>query len=446
MDKKKRIVENLIYLSIPTMIEHVLSTLLQYVDTAMVGHLGEEATAAVSVTTTIGWLVGSLMYAIGVALLSLMSQAVGRGDEAEVKDMASQAVYLVLGAGVVLGSISLILAPYIPVWMGAAESVRGPATTYFVIISLPMIFRAATTIFGATIRATLDTKTPMFVNLVANVVNVVLDYILIYVVGWGVTGAAVATAVTHICAGSAMFFVFRKKKALHFAWKEAKVDGEVMKKISKIAIPSIGTDLTATLGYVFFAGMVSGMGTTIFAAHSIAVEAETLFYIPGYGLRTATSAMTGVSIGEDNMPKLRTVMKASIMMTVFLMALSGLFLYFVSYPLMQIFTSSNEVAQLGAQMLRLVAFSEPFFGLMVVCQGLFYGMGRTKNVFAVEAFSMWGIRILFTYLVIHVWHLGLREVWFCMIADNVCKALLLSLSLYIVWKKGKWKDGNRIEG
>ena len=126
MEKKNRIVENLIYLSIPTMIEHVLSTLLQYVDTAMVGHLGEEATAAVSVTTTIGWLVGSLMYAIGVALLSLMSQAVGRGDEAEVKDMASQAVYLVLGAGVVLGSISLILAPYIPVWMGAAESVRRP--------------------------------------------------------------------------------------------------------------------------------------------------------------------------------------------------------------------------------------------------------------------------------------------------------------------------------
>jgi Na+-driven multidrug efflux pump len=215
-----------------------------------------------------------------------------------------------------------------------------------------------------------------------------------------------------------------------------------MKKISKIAIPSIGTDLTATLGYVFFAGMVSGMGTTIFAAHSIAVEAETLFYIPGYGLRTATSAMTGVSIGEDNVPKLRTVMKASIMMTVFLMALSGLVLYFVSYPLMQIFTSSNEVAQLGAQMLRLVAFSEPFFGLMVVCQGLFYGMGRTKNVFAVEAFSMWGIRILFTYLVIHVWHLGLREVWFCMIADNISKAVLLSVSLLIVWKKGKWRNGN----
>ncbi|MCR4673441.1 MAG: MATE family efflux transporter [Lachnospiraceae bacterium] len=443
MEKKNRIVQNLIYLSIPTMLEQILSTLLQYVDTAMVGHLGEEATAAVSVTTTIGWLVGSLMNALGIALLSLMSQAVGRGDHGEIKKMASQAVYLVIGIGVLLGSISLILAPYIPVWMGAAESVQGPATTYFTIISLPMIFRAATLIFGATIRANLDTKTPMFVNLIANVINVVLDLFLIYGVGLGVTGAAIATAVTHIFAGSAMFIVFRRKKELHFSWKEARFDTGVMKKIGRIAIPSIGADLTATLGYVFFAGMVSGMGTTTFAAHSIAVEAETLFYIPGYGLRTATSAMTGVSIGEDNASKLRTVMKASILMTVGLMAMSGIVLYFVSYPLMRVFTSSVEVATLGAQMLKIVAFSEPFFGLMVVCQGLFYGMGRTKNVFLVEAFSMWGIRIMFTYLVVNVWYLGLRQVWYCMIADNICKATLLAISLIIVWKKGKWRNGNR---
>ena len=438
MDNKNGIIKNLVFLSIPTVIEQILSTLLQYVDTAMVGQLGEEATAAVSTTATIGWLVGSLMFAPGVALLSLMSQAVGRGDKDEVKKLASQSIYLVIGVAVVLGGLSVGLAPYIPVWMGTAENVRAMATRYFVIISLPMLFRASAIIFGATIRANLDTKTPMYVNLVANGINAVLDYVLIYAVGWGVTGAAVATAVANIFAGTVMFVVFRKKETLHFAWRDARFDKETMKKISAIAIPSIGTDLTAMLGYVFFAGMVSHMGTTIFAAHSIAVEAETLFYIPGYGLRTATSAMTGVSIGENNEKKLRVVMKASILMTVSMMAISGCVLFFVGYPMMRVFTSSEAVALLGASVLKLVAFSEPFFGLMVVCQGIFYGMGRTKNVFFVEAFSMWGIRILFTYLVINVWHLSLREVWYCMIADNVCKAILLSLSLVYVWKKKKW--------
>ncbi len=438
MENRNGIIKNLIFLSIPTVIEQILSTLLQYVDTAMVGQLGEEATAAVSTTATIGWLVGSLMYAPGVALLSLMSQAIGRGEKEEIKKLASQSIYLVLGVAVVLGALSIGLAPYIPVWMGTAENVRAAATQYFVIISLPMVFRASAIIFGATIRANLDTKTPMYVNLAANGINAVLDYVLIYTVGWGVTGAAVATAVANVFAGTFMFVVFRKKKALHFAWKEARLDIKTMRKIMSIAVPSIGTDLTAMLGYVFFAGMVSHMGTTIFAAHSIAVEAETLFYIPGYGLRTATSAMTGVSIGENNEKKLRVVMRASVAMTVGMMAISGLTLFFAGYPMMRLFTSSDAVATLGTSMLKLVAFSEPFFGLMVVCQGIFYGMGRTKNVFFVEAFSMWGIRILFTYLVVNVWHLGLREVWFCMIADNVCKALLLSVSLIYVWRKKKW--------
>ena len=437
MEKKSAIVQNLILLSIPTMLEQIMSTLLQYVDTAMVGHLGEEATAAVSTTATIGWMVGSLQYAVGIALLSLMSQAVGRGDEGEVKLLASQAVYLTIGVAIILGGVSVILAPFIPVWMGSAPDVRGPATTYFVIISLPMLFRASTTIFGATIRATLDTKTPMYVNMGANVVNVVLDYLFIYVFHMGVTGAAIATAITHIVAGSSMFLVFRKKQKLHFDWKDLRWDKSSMKKIRGIALPSMATDLTATLGYVVFAGMVSGMGTTTFAAHSIAVEAETLFYLPGYGLRTATSALTGVSIGEENLKKLKIVMRSSIIITILLMTLSGMALYFVAHPMMQLFTNSDAVVDLGAQMLRLVAFTEPFFGLMVVCQGLFYGMGRTKNVLFVEAFSMWGIRILFTFLVTHVWHLGLRQVWYCMMADNICKACLLAASLFILWKRKK---------
>ena len=109
------------------------------------------------------------------------------------------------------------------------------------------------------------------------------------------------------------------------------------------------------------------------------------------------------------------------------MFLSGLILFFAAEPLMGVFTPSQPVIALGAEMLRLVAFSEPFFGLMVVMQGILYGMGKTRYPFLVEAFSMWGVRIVFTFLVIHVWQLSLREVWCCMIADNVCKAVLLSV-------------------
>lgn len=417
----------LLALSIPTMLEEMLATLLQYVDTAMVGQLGEQATASVSITTTINWLVGSMAGAIGTAILALISRAVGSGDRTRIQSLSKQALFLATGCGVVTGSICILLSPFIPVWMGAEKAIQAQASSYFFIISLPMVFRAWTTILGASIRATQNTRTPMAISMTANGLNVILNYILIYKVNMGVTGAAVASALSYAVSGILMFAAYRRQELLRWRWREFAVEIPLLKECARIGVPVLGTSMTSCMGHVVFAGLVSGMGTTIFAAHSIAVTAETIFYIPGYGLRTATSALVGAALGEKNQKKLKDTGYLSVLLTVFLMCLSGLVLFLIAYPLMCVFTPSEAVASLGAGMLRLVALSEPFFGLMIVLEGIFYGLGRTKYAFLVESFSMWGIRIFFTFLCVKVWRLDLRAVWFCMIADNVCKSLLFAL-------------------
>ena len=429
------LLHTLITLSIPTVIEEVLATLLQYVDTAMVGRLGEQATASVSITTTINWLVGSMAGAIGTAVLAMISRAVGSGDKDRIRRLSGQAFFLATGCGGILGSICLFLSPYIPVWMGAEKAIQAQASAYFFIISIPMVFRTYTTILGASIRATQNTRTPMMISMTANGLNVVLNYILIYKVHLGVTGAAIASAVSYSVSGLLMFYAYRKNNLLRWEWGSLSLEIPLMKECAKIGVPVLGTSMTSCMGYVVFAGLVTGMGTTIFAAHSIAVTAETIFYIPGYGLRTATSALVGAALGERNQEKLKETGNLSVALTVALMCLSGLTLYLVAYPLMRLFTPSEGVASLGAAMLRLVALSEPFFGLMIVLEGIFYGLGRTKYAFMAETFSMWGIRIFFTFLCVKVWNLDLTAVWLCMIGDNVCKALLFVLP--VMTKKGR---------
>ena len=431
MEKKqadnKEILRTLIALSVPTVLEEVLNTLVQYVDTAMVGRLGEQATAAVSVTTTITWLVNSISFAAGVAILAMISKAVGSGDEGRVRKISQQALLVTAVFGIVTGSISVLLSPCIPVWMKAEEAVRRPASIYFMIVSLPMIFRSANIILGAAIRGTKDTRTPMFISFGSNLLNAVLNYLLIYTAGLGVAGAAIASAISYTLSGTFMFIAYRRNRRLHWKWNSFRADRDLLRECAAIGVPVLGTSMASCLGYVVFAGLVSGMGTTIFAAHSIAVTAETIFYVPGYGLRTATSTLVGISLGENNEEKLRKVSRLSIVLTVGMMCVSGLVLYFVSYPLMRLFTPVEEVARLGASVLKLVAFSEPFFGLMTVLEGIFYGMGRTRYAFLAETGSMWGIRILFTFLCVAVWKMDLRAVWYCMIADNVCKAILFIL-------------------
>lgn len=419
----------LIVLSVPTIIEQLLSTLLQYVDTAMVGRLGEQATASVSITTTITWLVNSVPSAIGVAVLALVARYLGGRDKTAIKDISKQSLILVVISGILLGSISTLLSAFIPRWMGAEEAIQKQAAIYFAIISIPMVFRSASTVFGAAIRATKDTKTPMVIGVLANVINIIFNALFIYGLHWGVTGAAIGSALSYIFSGIAMYLAYRKKDVLYYRLKELRFNSRKLLECAKVGVPILGTNIASCLGYVIFASLVSDMGTTTFAAHSIAVTAETLFYIPGYGLRTATSTLIGHALGERDQKKFESTAYLSVFVTMGIMVLNGIILFFAAKPLMSLLTSSETVAVLGAKMLRLVAFSEPFFGLMIIMEGIFYGLGRTQYTFLVETFSMWAVRILLTIFCVKFWHLPLQAVWVCMIADNVCKAVLLSIPI-----------------
>ena len=427
--EKKKILFSLITLSIPTILEEVLRTLLQYVDTAMVGHLGQQATAAVSTTTTVNWLVYSLPYCIEIGIMALASKSYGAGDRKQLKKITSQGLFLSLLVGGALTALCLSLSPFIPEWMVAEKAIQRNASVYFFIISLPLVLQTMNAVFGGVIRATKDTKTPMLINLSANALNVLLNWVFIYGLSLGVMGAAIASAIAYSVAGISMAALTARRGWLSVKDRELmRFDRRITSEIMKISLPAAGTSVLSCLGYVFFAGMVSGMGTETFAAHSIAVTAEELFYMPGYGLRVATTALVGNAIGEGNRKKQDLTEGISIVLTVGGMFLSGVILFFIAYPLMMVFTIDRGVASLGAEMLRLVAFTEPLFGLMVVIEGIFYGRGKTRAIFFIETASMWGVRILPTFLVTHVLGLSLREVWYCMIADNICKASLLLIS------------------
>lgn len=415
----------LLTLSIPTILEEVFSTLLQYVDMAMVGHLGEKATAAVSTTTTIGWLIHSIPGAIAVAMLALASKANGAGDEEKLKKLAGQSIIYAFAIGIVLEIIAIILAPYIPIWMGVEDDIVKPASMYFTITSITLVFRTSARIFASMIRSIKDTKSPMFISVAENILNVVLNYIFIYQLHLGVKGAAIASCISFGIGGIAMFVMMLSKSKLRPAIFDFSIDSTIMREVFTIGLPVLGATVVSCLGYIVFASMVSGMGTTVFAAHSIAVAAEEIVYIPGYGLRATTSTLVGNSIGEGNYQKLKATERVAMVVVLLLMVVNGAMLFLFAYPFMKVFTPSTQVAILGSRMLKLVSFSEPFFGLMIVLEGIAYGMGKTKSVFTCESGSMWAVRILGTFICMKILGLDLTAVWICMIADNICKAVLL---------------------
>jgi putative MATE family efflux protein len=428
--EQRRNLKNLIVLAVPVILEEILTTLLQYVDTAMVGRLGAAATASVSLTTTVNWLIGTGFGSIGVAVVAIVSSAYGAGDHDKIRRVTSQIVIYVLAAGLAVGALAVALSPVIPVWMQADVSIRRPASVYFGIISIPILFRAANIICASALRAVKDTRTPMFINLAANVLNVVLNYLLIYTAGLGVTGAAIATAISSFLAGVAMFVAMRRNRILGVRMGRLRFDRDIFRETVRIGFPALATSTTSCLGHIVFASLVSSMGTTVFAAHSIALSAETMFYLPGYGLRSATSTLIGISVGENDHDRFKVVERQSVILTMAMMTVTGIMLFFLAGPMMRIFTPDEEVIRQGAKVLRLIAVSEPLFGLMIVSEGIYYGLGQTRITFIVETIGSWGIRICSTLVCVNILHTSLFEVWICMFADNAFRALAMAIPLF----------------
>lgn len=421
-------------LGLPSMLDQLMGTAVQYIDTAMVGSLGTAATAAVGSTVTVWWLIGNSLSALGVGFLARISQAFGAGEDELARRTAAQVVTTVLIVGSLFTLIAVSLSPYVPVWMQLEREICPIASQYFLILSIPMVFRAAAILFDMVLYAAGDMKTPMRVGIFVNLLNVLLNTLCIYPsrtltlwghslrifgFGMGVLGAALASAVS-ISVGAVVItvYLFRHPKVSprHQSFRP---DWAVLRPCMVIAAPNMGQRFITCFGYVAFASMINTLGGVATAAHTVANTVESLFYIPGFGMQTATATLAGNAVGERSAHKLRELGRVTIPLEITMMGVSGLLLFVSAPQLVRLFAKDPEVVRLAATVLRMVAVSEPFYGVPIVLEGMLQGCGQTREPFFFNIAGMWGVRILGTFVCTQLLGLGLTAAWGCMIGHNL---------------------------
>jgi len=425
-----------------------MQTTVQYMDTAMVGSLGTEATAAIGSTTTINWLIGSTISAISVGFLAFISQSKGAGDMSKTKKASAQAVLAVIVSGLLFTAITLLLSPVIPVWMQVDVNIRAVASQYFFIIYAPMLFRAASIIFGTVLRAVGDTKTPMLAGIWVNITNVVLNFFFIFktrtvnIYGFnilipgadlGVIGAGIASAVSFVLGGIIITVALFRHPLVSPKGQSFKPDMSVIKPCLKVAFPNALQRFATSLGYVVFAAMVNSLGEISTAAHTIANTVESAFYIPGYGMQTAAATLAGNAVGAKDEKKVKDLSKMILFVEVLLMIFSGAMLFIFAPNLMGIFSQDAKVIELGTFVLRMVACSEPFYGISIIVEGMMQGMGKTVMPFVCNVTGMWLIRIVGTFICTQLLTMGLISAWACMILHNLAMCVMFSI-YYITGK------------
>lgn len=436
-------------LALPTLLEGLMMTLVQYVDTAMVGSLGANATAAVAVNAAPTWLLNGVLSGVGVGGTAIVARAIGPKNQREAEEAAWHALLCGIVVSALFALLALLVSGAFPLWMGAEAAVRPDATAYLRIIAIGFIPQYVGVVAAASLRGAGDMKTPMFYSILVNLLNVIGNYLLIYDSRWitflglrihmpgaglGVSGAAISTAISTALYGLLVVLHMRGRSS-RLRLRRYPVRREMLGRIGKVGLPAAMERVAINAGQIVFARMVAGFGTASLAAHHLAVSIESLSYQPGYGVAQAATTLVGQSLGAGDTKRAEKAGLMSGYLGMAIMAVAGVLIALFRVPLMRLFTPDAEVVQIGASLLLICAGYQPFFAMSIVMTGALRGAGDTKVPFYISLFSMWGLRLVLAWVFAYGLGMGVRGAWLGMFADIFARGLLV----YIRFRRGAWK-------
>lgn len=445
----------ILLLAWPTIVEQILQTAVNYVDTAMVGSIGAQATnatAAIGVNTSTIWLILGVMNAVGVGFSVIVARRIGQGLIEDARQAIRQAILSIFVVGSVLTLVvELFIAPNLARWMGADAQVQPLARQYMYTIGAVYLFNTALVVCSNILRCTGDTKTPMRFNILTNVINVALNFLLIYPTrtvevlgfsftmkgaGLGVLGAALATAAATVFSGSCMFIaLFRRHSATQIHLHESyRPDKDVLRQAVKLGVPTALERATISIGQIVMTALISGCGTVALSANQLANTGESLCYMPVFGFSVAATTLVAQSLGAGEQSLAFRYSQWCLRLSVLVMLVTSTVMFIFAPQIMYLFIKDEEVIRLGALVLRIEAFAEPLLAIGTVCAGILRGAGDTRWPFYVSVAGMWCVRVTLALLLIKVFHWGLTAVWVAMALDWLARA---SISMVRFYRK-KW--------
>ena len=435
-------IKTIMFLAIPAMIENISQVFIGVVDTYFVGKLGTEAIAGVGVTNLTMNVYIAFFLALGIGTTAIVSRFVGAGDNENANHAVKQSLIMSITIGLGFGIINLIFAKQILLLLGAENRVIEYALPYFFAVAVPSVFLCVNMVLSSALRGAGDTKTPMKIAILANIINAILDYVLIFGIfsfnGLGIVGAGLATTIARVI--SVMLLMKKingKDIIIHLdifnGWKP---DFTMLKSITKISIPAAIERLIMRSGQLIYGGMIIKIGTEAYAAHNIAGTIETFSYLPGMGFGIAAATLVGQNLGKENKEEAHKAGLMSYFLSTIFMILVGMIFYIFAPQLAGLFTKDPVVIDQVVKVLRIIALFQPFLGITLVITSALQGAGDTKFPMYSSLIGIWGIRVLGVYILSIRLGYGLVGVWIAYAIDITVRGFIL-MSRYL---NGKWKE------
>ena len=425
----------IVSLSIPSILAQISATVMFFIDASMVGHLGAKASAAIGLVETTGWLMGGLASAANMGFSVQVAHFIGANDFEAARRVLRQSMVCCLAWALMISLISVIIAPFLPYWMGGSEEIARDASIYFAIFGLAGIFFQAEGLAGSMLKCSGNMKIPSMLNIGMCVMDVIFNYLFIYILDLGVMGAAIGTGIAMLITAVLMlYFLLVKSKMLSLVGRPGsfKPKSDTVGTAFKIGAPMGLQHLLMGGAYLVSTMIVAPLGTIAIAAHSLAITVESLCYMPGYGIAEAATTLVGQGIGAGQKLLTRSFARMSVGLGIAVMTVMGVLMWTFAPELMSLMSPVEEVIAQGTQVLRIEAWAEPLFAAAIVCNGVFIGAGDTMIPAIMSLASMWAVRLTLAASLAPKY--GLKGVWTAMAIELTFRGCIFLTRLF----KGKW--------
>ncbi len=396
------------------------------VDTWLVGHLGAPSVAAVGLSNQAVMLVTAFISAVATGSTALVARHVGAREPRLANRIMQQSFLLAGSIGAFFTLLCLALAEPTMRLLQAQGEVIPLGATYLQIVAVSFLLTAFMFIGNASLRGAGDTRTPMQVMLLINGVNIVVAYTFIYGFGpipaMGVAGSAIGAASARALGGLIIVaLLLRGRSGLRLNLRDFSLDWAQIKRILNIGLPAGGEMMFMRFGQTAFAMVVAGLGTASFAAHQLALQSESISFMPGFGFAVAATTLVGQELGAKNPRRAQERGYAALRLAIVVMSAMGLVFFVFAPQFLGFFIDDPEVIGLGVTPLRMVAvFQVPLAAAMVLSGGL-RGAGDTRWTMLITAAGLWLLRVPLSMILTSVLGLGLVGAWMAMGVDLVAR-------------------------
>lgn len=438
-------------LAVPAILAQLSSIMMQYIDASMVGRLGADQSASVGLMSSSLWLFWGVCSTITMGFSVQVAHEIGAKRYDRARSVLRQGISSSLVAGIVIALIGLAIAPVLPYWLGGDSSIAENATLYFgvFVIALPVL--TMNYLAGGMLRCAGNMKVPSLLNVMMCVLDVIFNFVLIFPTrvidvasfhltvpgaGLGVLGAALGTVAAEcVTASVMMWYLCRREKGLTIGLRPFKSFlpvKEVINKAVKIALPMTAEHVVFCGAQIMITVIVAPLGVVAIAANAFAVTAESLCYMPGFGIGDAATTLTGQSYGAGRIDLVKRFGYITVAMGMSIMTVMGGVMYFAAPLMMDIMTPVAAISQLGTEILRIEAWAEPMYAAAIVAYGAFVGVGDTLLPAIMNFGSIWLVRIPVAAILAPT--VGLRGVWIAMCVELTFRGSIFLCRLI----SGKW--------